>query len=812
MHSVSAWLYLVFVMARVCDSSVGIWQPSTGLTSRMKRLRDEYFAFEERSSYFTNEVRAYTTGRSWDQVYSFNQWGVTPEAVPFMIGFRDSLRALAEEVEFDDELFKLSIAERRAHFFNEVVEKHLPVKILEGELIVGSYFNTALSKVLTQKEQKEWDKGQACFYKELKLRCETGEFNYGAIPGHLVPNYQKVLQKGFKGIQAELRELLNNTKNPKHQAWLKALILSCETPRILSERYSTEAQRMSEEITDPKRREELKEIARICSKVPWEPAETFWEAVQSLWMTHMLVMAAESYPGPGTSPGRIDQYLFPYYERDIKQRKLTQQFAREILECYWLKHNYAYDFQARVGNSQGINSSFGQLITIGGINNNHEDASNDLTWLILDVIEEMNLLEPKPNIRLHAKTPVTLMRRVAQMIAQAQGSPFLMNFDELSMKGLVWQGVPEEEVWDYAPVGCLENTMIGCDVSGTVDVNPNIAKAVELVFSNGKDMRLGTQLGPKTGNPLTFKTFDQFFNAFKTQLKALLDRAIQANNFADELRVKFEPVPYLSLLIDGCAESGKDCRAGGTKYNFITVEALGLATAADSITAVQKLVFEDRKITMGNLLQALQTNFEGYEELRQMLINHAPKFGNDVNVADQNAREISRFWGEYVFQHIAPASGRRYRGGYLSWNYFISFAPYTSATPDGRRRGEYLSNGVCPAQGRDAQGPTAAAISVGKLGLEVQPNGSSHTMTFSPASLRDEEHLDKLVAFLRTYGKVGGTALQTNVITPETLRNAQETPDEYRNLLVRVTGYNAYFTTLGKEQQDEIINRTSHHV
>jgi formate C-acetyltransferase len=604
--------------------------------------------------------------------------------------------------------------------------------------------------------------------------------------------------------------LLAKTQNPNQQAWLKALILSCEAPRILSDHYATEAERLAREEPHPKRRRELEEIAHICHKVPWEPAETFWEALQSLWMTHMLVMAAESYPGPGTSPGRIDQYLAPYYERDLKKRTLAREFAKELLECYWIKHNYAYDFQARVGNSQGINSSFGQLITIGGIDQNHQDASNDLTWLILEVIEEMNLLEPKPNIRLHAKTPNALMRRVAQMVARAQGSPFLINFDETSMKGLVWQGIPQSEVWDYAPVGCLENTMIGNDVSGTVDVNPNLAKAVELALANGKDVRLGLQLGPKTGNPLNFSTFDQFYEAFKVQVHALLDRAIRANNLADALRVKYEPVPYLSLLVDGCAESGKDCRAGGAKYNFITIESLGLATAADSLAAVKKLVYEDHRVPMSRLLHAIETNYEDDEELRQMLLRHGPKYGNDDATADQLAREISRLWGEYVFQHSAPASGRRYRGGYLSWNYFISFAPKTAATPDGRRRGEYLSNGVCPAQGRDMRGPTAAAISVGKLGLEVQPNGSSHTISFSPASLRDQEHLDKLVAYLRTYAKVGGTAIQTNVIGPETLRAAQKNPEEYRNLLVRVTGYNAYFTTLGKEQQNEIINRVSH--
>ncbi|MFX1535948.1 MAG: pyruvate formate lyase family protein [Promethearchaeota archaeon] len=794
----------------VCETPKDIWTPSDNLSPRIKRLRDEYFSFYERYDTYTNEVKPYTTGRNWDDVYSFSHWGVTPEGIPFFPGFKDTLRALAEVVSFPDEIYQRTIAERKALFFNKVLADHLPVMILEGELIVGSHFNTALSKVLTESETKRWEKGQTEYFDELKFRCETGEFNYGAIPGHLVPNYPKVLKKGFSGIQKELKELLSHIKDPDHATWIHALIDSCEGPRILAERYSNEAKRLANDESDPKRKEELLKISKICVKVPWEPATTFWEAVQSIWLTHALVLAAESYPGAGTSPGRIDQFFYPYYKKDIENGTINREFAKEILECYWIKHNYAYDFQGQVGNSQGINSSFGQLITIGGIDKDHEDASNELTWLILEVIEEINLLEPKPNIRLHSKTSPALYTRVAELIAKSQGSPFLMNFDELSMKALIWQGI-QEDVWNYAPVGCLENTMIGNDVSGTVDVNVNIAKAVELTITNGKDNRLNKQLGPKTGDPLNFKTFEEFMNAFKAQLKSLMDRAIKAYNFVDNLRFDYEPVPFVSVLVDGCAESGKDARSGGTKYNFTTVEGLGLANAADSLAAVKKLVFEEKKVSMKKLIDNLTQDFAENEELRQLLINHAPKFGNDDDYVDTLAREISRFWGKYVFTKRSP-TGRRYRGGYLSWNYFISFAPKTGALPDGRLRGQYLSGGVGPFQGVDINGPTASALSVGKLGLEVHPNGTSHTMSFSPASLRDREHIDKMVAFLRTYGKIGGTALQTNVISPKTLIEAQKHPEQYRNLLVRVTGYNAYFTTLGKEQQDEIIARESHKV
>lgn len=364
---------------------------------------------------------------------------------------------------------------------------------------------------------------------------------------------------------------------------------------------------------------------------------------------------------------------------------MTREEAKELLQCYRIKHNYVYDYQGRVGTNQGINSGFGQLITLGGIGPDGKDASNELTWLILEVIEEMNLLEPKPNIRLHAGTPEPLMIRVAELIAKAQGSPFLLNFDETAMRGLEWEGVPKEMLWDYAPVGCLENTLQGCDRSGTVDVNLNLAKAVELALNDGRDLSTGERIGPPTGDPRNFQTWEAFYTAFKAQLKSLLEQLISCNDIADQIRAELEPTPYLSVLVEGCAESRRDITQVGAKYNFITVNGVAFATMVDSLAAVKKLVYEERKV-----------GFEGYKPLRQMLINKAPKYGNDDPYVDELAREVSQFWTKEVFKHISPSTGRRYRGGYLSWNYWISYAPTTSATPDGRKRGTFLSNGLAP--------------------------------------------------------------------------------------------------------------------
>jgi formate C-acetyltransferase len=436
--------------------------------------------------------------------------------------------------------------------------------------------------------------------------------------------------------------------------------------------------------------------------------------------------------------------------------------------------------------------------------------TNDLTYLCLDVIEEMNLLEPKPNVRLHANTPDALLKRVCQLLAKAQGSPFLLNFDETSMRGLRWEGLPEEDLWDYAPVGCLENTRQGDDRSGTVDVNFNLAKPVELVMFQGRDQKTGKQLGPRTPDPRGMASWDEFERAFRTQLSFCLQHLIGLTNRADLARATFAPTPYLSTLVGGCIEKRTDITAGGARYNFITVEGVALATAADSLSAVKRLVFEEKRVSMGNLRAALEADFAEDEPLRQLLLNRAPKYGNDEPEADRMAHEVTRWWAEEAAGCSTPLTGKRYRGGYLSWNYGIAYAPSTASTPDGRMRGTYLSNGVAAVPGMDHRGPTAAACSVGHLGLEVIPNGSSHTMSLSPALLRDETQLMKLAAFLRGYCQHGGSALQVNMVDVDTLRAAQKDPETYRNLLVRVTGYNAYFTNLGREMQEEIIAREAH--
>jgi formate C-acetyltransferase len=782
-----------------------LWNASENLPVRVKKLRDEYFSFYERE-HFRNQAMPFTTGKSWDAVWSAHNWGVAPELMPFYAAVEDCLAACAREVKMPASFWRLPLPVRRAEFFRTVIAKHLPVQILDGELIVGAQFNTALSKTLTREQARKHTRLEGKWIKMVRQLHDWGIGNCGATPGHLICNYPKILNNGFEAVAADIRDAMHQAKKGPRRDQLQAMLTCCEAVPQLTERYANEAARLADNESDPVRRAELSDIAAICRKVPWKKPESFHEALQALWFTHMLVMAAESYPGPGVSYGRIDQYLYPFYKADLDSGALTRDQAKELLMCWWVKHNYAYDYQGFIGTNQGINSGFGQLITISGCGPNGEDLTNDLSWLMLDIIEDMNLLEPKPNVRLHKNTPPELLRRVCDMVAKAQGAPFLLNFDENSMRGLVWQGLPEDKVWDYAPVGCLENTLQGNDRSGTVDVNLNIAKAVELALNSGRDMATGKRIGPDTGDPAAFEDFETFFAAFQKQLQAIADTLLDCNDLADSIRAQYEPTPYVSVLMDGCVQSGKDITAGGAEYNFMTVEGIALATAVDSLTAIKSMVFDEQRLTMDEIQDAIRDNYEGHERTRTMLLNRAPKYGTDNDAADAMAERVNRFWCEHVFKRETP-TGKRYRGGYLSWNYWISYAPLTAATPDGRPRGAFLSNGIGPVNGMDKLGPTAAMRSVGKVGLETAPNGASHTLSLSPSLVRDPEHIDKLAAMLRAYGRHGGTALQINMLDPETLIAAQNDPGAYQNLLVRVTGYNAYFVNLGKEIQNELIAR-----
>jgi len=463
------------------------------LSSRIQWLRDYYFRGVERA--WNNEYTSWTTGTPWDFQYNEFYFYIVPETYSFLQTFRAAFKQTARRVPLHPDFWKWSLPERRAWFNKEVMVRYLPKEILPGDLLAGARFNIQTSCCLTEKETKERDKlvyGAKGARAAMLWFHNHGYGNAGATAGHLIPDYGRVIRYGWKRIYEELerayQELSPAERNGAKGAQLRAMMTAATMPRDLAAEYSKECQRLAQTENDPVRRAELLQMADNLSRVPWQPAQTFWEAVQSLWLTHMLVMADENYPGPGVSFGRLDQYLYPLWKKSVEEG-MEVEFGKEILKCFWIHCNTAYDGMIRTGGNQGITAGYGQLFTIGGMGAGGQDMTNDLTYVLLDVIDEMSpILEPKPNVRLHRGTPDRLLERVVEMIASSQGSPFLLNFDERSMAGLLRQAkksgvtylINENNVYDYAPVGCLENTMAGNDRSGTVDANLNLLKAVEL--------------------------------------------------------------------------------------------------------------------------------------------------------------------------------------------------------------------------------------------------------------------------------------------------------------------------------------------
>jgi formate C-acetyltransferase len=808
------------------------------LSPRSKWLRDYFFKGFERE--WNNQFSPFTTGTDWDIVLNEGDFYNSPEAIYYIqiLGkndkgvFASSFRSMAETVEMPSKFWELSLPERRTTFFEEVILNYIPQEIIsENDLIAGGRFNTQLSKCFNKDEAKEyWKKNirnREAFFKFHK----SGFGNVGAIQGHLIPDYETIVKRGFKYIyeksKNKFNELSEEEKNSPRGEELKAMMRSAEIPKKLANKYAEECRRLKDVAATSERVYELEQMVKNLIKVPWEPAETFWQGIQAVWLTHMLVMAEESYPGPGLSFGRIDQYLWPLYKKDvIDERNITKEFAIDILGSFWFHCNTVYDAMIKAGN-QGITSAFGQIVTLSGCGPNGEDYTNELTYTMLEVIDSWYpSLEPKPNVRIHKNTPDKLLDILVDMISRSQGAPFILNFDERSIAGMIKEGVPKEEAWNYGVVGCLENTMCGNDRSGTVNCNPNLTKSIELTLWNGKNLpgndvatKPGEQIGPETGDPENFQTWEEFFNAWKEQIKFIIKHTVHVNNLCEEVKGEFIRTPYLSTIVRGCIEKGLDITQGGPELSFITIEGVGFATTVDSLLAIKKLVYKDKKYTIAQIKDAIENDFKGNEVMQTFLRNKAPKYGNDDDDADELAKLIMEIWSDECWKYKSPTNFQ-YRPGMLSWNYWAGAdAGFTIATPNGRNNGSFLSNAICPTDGADMKGPTAVTNSVGKvLGGKTEsgeyinylPNGASHTITFNPGIIKSPEHKEKFKAYLRGYIENGGSALQVNILDAEMLKDAQKHPEDYKNLLVRITGYNAYFTAIGRELQDEIIAREAH--
>jgi formate C-acetyltransferase len=571
-------------------------------------------------------------------------------------------------------------------------------------------------------------------------------------------------------------------------------------------RHAEKARELAKKEKNEQRKKELERIAEVCSWVPAHAPRDFREALQNYWFVHLGVII-EYNTWDSFNPGRLDQHLWPFYAKGLKTGELTEESARELLECFWVKFNNQ-PAPPKVGvtaEESGTYTDFA-LINVGGLKADGSDAVNDLSFLLLDVIEEMRILQPSSMVQISSKGPDAFLWRALKIVKTGFGQPSIFN-SEAIVKEMVRQGKSLEDARDGGASGCVETGAFGKE-NYTLTGYFNMPKVLEIALHDGLDPRTGKRIGIRTGDPAKFKTFEELFGAFRTQLKHFVDIKIMGNNIIERLYAAYLPAPFLSILISDCIAKGKDYHAGGARYNTNYIQGVGLGSMTDMLTSVKYNVFDKKTVTMKTLLAALEANFKNDENLRRRLLNKTPKFGNDDDYADDVMKSIFEAYFEAI-DGRPNTKGGRYRINLLPTTVHVYFGKVTGATPDGRPAGEPLSEGVSPVQGADRKGPTAVLKSAGKID-HVRTGGTLLNQKFTPALLADEEGIHNLGHLVRSYFKMDGHHIQFNVVTAETLREAQKNPDKNRDLIVRVAGYSDYFVDCGTELQNEIIRRTEH--
>ena len=789
------------------------------------------------------------------------------------------------------------IITRRAKAFRHILE-HLPITIRDNELIVGSatkaprgcqvfpeysfewlesefdtvekrtadpFYISEETKETLSKVYKYW-KGKttselatAYMTDEAKLAIDHGMFTpgnyfYNGI-GHLTVDYPKVLAVGYRGIIKEAKAVLaelsaGDADFAKRGHFLRAVIMSCEAAITYAKRYSELASQMAKTTADVRRRKELEEIAAVCREVPEYGAKSFREACQSFWFVQMLLQIESS--GHSISPGRFDQYMYPYYKSDLDAGKLTREEAQELMDCIWVKLNDLNKVRDAASAEGFAGYSLFQNLIAGGQDKYGRDATNDLSFMSITATEHVFLPQPSFSVRVWNGTPHEFLIRAAELTRTGIGFPAYYN-DEVIIPALQSRGLTLEDARDYNIIGCVEPQK-AAKTDGWHDAAFfNMCRPLELVFSNGKDK--GVQIGPRTGEVETMRTYEEFENAYRAQMNYFIELLVNADNAIDVAHAERCPLPFQSSMVEDCIGRGKSLQEGGAIYNFTGPQGFGIANVTDGMYAVRKLVFEDKKYTLGFFKKALDANFgqemdshmaakltaqvaaqvvasgkelteediktvyltvkankASEEEKKQYAalladIQSLSKFGNDDDEVDLFAREMAYTYTKPLEKYKNPRGGIFQAGLYpVSAN--VPLGAQTGATPDGRLAFTPIADGVSPAAGRDVKGPTASANSVSRLDHYIASNGTLFNMKFHPSALEGRSGLESFAALVRGYFDQKGSHMQFNVVSRETLRDAQKHPEKYKSLVVRVAGYSALFTTLSKGLQEDIINRT----
>ncbi|HOL17375.1 MAG TPA: glycyl radical protein, partial [Bacillota bacterium] len=639
------------------------------------------------------------------------------------------------------------------------------------------------------------------------------EFMEQRAPGHTVAG-DKIYKQGMLEIQEQIRAVMgrldfkNDPSAPAKKEQLQAMLICAEAIIHYARRHADKAREMAAAESSRQRKEELEQIARVCERVPAYAPRNFWEALQYYWFVHLGVII-ELNTWDSFCPGRLDQHLYPFYREGIENGSLTKELAREMLQCFWIKFNNQ-PAPPKVGITLQESATYTDFcnINVGGLTAEGSDGVNEVSYLLLDVIDEMRLLQPSTNIQVSRVTPDSFIRRAGEIIRKGWGQPSVFNADAV-VQELLNQGKSLVDARCGGTSGCVETGAFGKE-SYVLTGYFNLPKILEITLHRGVDPRTGKQLGPVTDDPRQCQNFDQLMKAFERQLNHFIDIKIAGNDIIEKLYAETMPAPFLSLIIDDCIERGQDYNAGGARYNTNYIQGVGIGSITDSLAAIKYHLYEQRRFTWDQLLEALRDNFDGAEEMRQFLINKTPRYGNDDDFADELMQEVFGLFYKAV-NGRKTVRGGVYRINMLPTTCHVYFGSVIGAMPDGRKAGLPLSEGISPVQGADRKGPTAVIKSAAKM-KHLLTGGTLLNLKFTPKLLEGEKGLNSLVALIRAYFELDGHHVQFNVVNKETLIDAQKHPERYRDLIVRVAGYSDYFNNLNEQLQNEIIARTEHAV
>ena len=646
-------------------------------------------------------------------------------------------------------------------------------------------------------------------WKEAYTAGVFTEFQEQRAPGHTALGI-KMFRTGLLDLKEEIAEslaktdLVNDPEGVDKRDELRAMDIVCDAMIRYAERYAERLEELAAEEKDPVRKKELEKMAAICRRVPAHAPTTVHEALQHYWFIHLGVVT-ELNPWDSFNPGRLDQSLYPLYKKQLEEGTVTQEEVYEMLQSFWVKFNN-HPSPPKVGVTAEESNTYTDfcLINVGGVKEDGSDGVNEMSYILLDVIREMRLLQPSSMIQVSKKNPDRFIRAAVEIIKTGFGQPSVFNTDAL-VQEMLRAGKDVRDARNGGCSGCVETGAFGTEAYILTGYF-NLPKILELTLNDGFDKRTGKQIGLKTGTATDYRTYEELFAAYKAQVQHFMRIKLTGNNIIERIFMKYMPVPFLSVLIEDCIRNGKDYMCGGARYNSSYVQGVGLGSITDMLTALRYHVYDKKTIAMETMEKALANDFKGFEELQYQLVYHTPKYGNDDDYADEQEVQVFDMYYDVLSGHKSPR-GADYRVNMLPTTCHVYFGKVTGATPDGRNAWKVLSEGISPVQGADTNGSTAVIRSAAKID-HIKTGGTLLNQKFTPSLLSTEEGCNNLVHLIRAYFRMDGHHIQFNVVDADTLREAQKHPEDYRDLIVRVAGYSDYFNDLGEDLQNEIICRT----